>query len=223
MDSSIKNCIINVSIGGWYPKGAARLERSLNYHGFNGDFLSWDKWPNKKFPKSDIYAIKCAAFYEAIKKGYTHILWLDSSVFAINDPNKLFDIINEDGYYFWKTGFNCRQESSDKCIDYFGVHPDTAWEWSGCSGSMMGVNMGNPLAQQFIEQWFQSCKDGIFVGSREHDNQSEDPRFLFHRQDQACASIILNKLEMKIHEPGVYSSYYEPKMNDSVIFAMRGM
>jgi len=105
----------------------------------------------------------------------------------------------------------------------FAVDRDEAEGMPDCSTSMFGVNLNNPLAQTFIDKFLEAAEYGGFEGSREHDNQSKDPRFLFHRQDQACASIILNKLGMKMYEPGIYSSYYEPKMNDSVIFVMRGM
>lgn len=40
---------------------------------------------------------------------------------------------------------------------------------------------------------------GLSRGSRLHDNQSSDPRFLFHRQDQSC-------LNLSIHEAGVINT-----------------
>jgi hypothetical protein len=222
MESKIKHCIINASNGnGWYPRGTARLKRSLIEHGFNGDILTWYDWPNDNLDKTTPYNVKVCAFEEAIKLGYTHILWLDCSVWAIGDPNKLFDVINEHGYYFWPSGYNCAQVCSDKCLDYFGVNRDIAEGYSDCSTSMFGVNLDNPIAKEFIERWIKSAYDGAFKGSRNHDNQSKDKRFMFHRQDQSCASIILNQLEMKITPANIYSSYYSPQQNESIIFTMR--
>jgi hypothetical protein len=224
MESKIKACIISAGIGSWYYKGVERLHKSLIYNGFNWDILTWIDWPNMNFGTGNNYNVKAAAFQEAIKKGYTHILWLDASVWAIKDPNPIFDIINEQGYYFWSNGYNCAQECSDSCLHYFEVSRDQAEKMPVASTSMFGVNLTNPIGKEFIERFIQAAKDGVFNGSRFHDNQSSDPRFLHHRQDQSAASIILNQLGCKIHEPGQFSMYYQEKnIPDSVIFFMRGM
>jgi hypothetical protein len=224
MESKIKACIINAAIGSWYPQGQKRLVKSLNFHGFNWDVLTWDDWPNQSFGTQNNYNVKASAFEEAIKQGYTHILWLDCSVWAIKDPNPIFDIINEQGYYFWPNGYNCAEECSDKCLDYFNVSRDLAETWKIASTSMFGINITNPIGKEFIDRFLQSAKDGVFDGSRFHDGQSKDYRFLHHRQDQSAASIILNQLECKIHEPGDLSMYAGNYMiPESVIFLMRGM
>jgi len=223
MESGINAVIINAAIGSWYPVGQKRLIRSLIEHGWNWDIMTWKDWPNSNFDMSCNYNVKAAAFQEAIENDYTHMLWLDSSVWAIKDPNPIMDIINEDGYYFWANGYNCAQECSDKCLEYFGVTRDEAEKMPVASTSMFGVNISNPIGKEFIERWIQSALDGVFHGSRFHDNQSQDPRFLWHRQDQSAASIILNQLDCKIYDPGQYSSYYEPVIPESVLFTMRGM
>jgi hypothetical protein len=224
MESNFKYCIINASTGdSWYPKGSRRLKNSLNYHGFAGDVLTWDKWPNNDFDKSCPYNIKASAFMEAIKLGYTHILWVDCSGWAIKDPIKLLDIVNEDGYYFWRSGTNSAQTCSDNCLNYFGISRDEAEAFEDCSSGIMGVNLFNPKAKEFIEKWIESARAGVFNGSRLHDNQSKDKRFLFHRQDQSAASVIINKMKLKLHDPGIHISYYQKEVNESVIFLLRGL
>jgi hypothetical protein len=223
MESKVKACVINAAIGSWYPEGQKRLKQSLIHHGFNWDILTWTDWPNDSFDKSCNYNVKAAAFEEAIKQGYTHILWLDASVWAVKDPNPIFDIINETGYYFWANGYNCAQECSDICLHYFELSRDQAEQMPIASTSMFGVNINNPIGKEFIERFLQSAKDRVFHGSRFHDNQSSDPRFLWHRQDQSAASIIANQLGCKIHNPRDLSSYYETQLPESVIFTMRGM
>lgn len=225
MDSKTKHCIINGHDNrGWYQQGAKRLERSLVYHGFNGDFISLDYSEHKDYDETCPYTLKAIALERAINKGYKRIMWLDCSVWAINDPNPIFDVITHEGWYFWKSGYNCAQSCSDKCLEYFKASRDEAEKMIECSTSMFGLNMDNPKSIEFAKRFIQSSKDGAFHGSRLHDNQSEDKRFLFHRQDQSAASIILNQLEMTIHEPNIYSCYYDAKnMNESIIFTMRGM
>jgi hypothetical protein len=223
MESYVRHAIVNAAIGSWYPKGQKRLIGSLVYHGFNGEILTWEDWPNDNYDKSCNYNVKAATFEESIKLGFTHLLWLDASVWALKDPNPIFDIINEKGYYFWANGYNCAEECSDSCLDYFKVSRDEAEKMLIASTSMFGVNITNPIGKEFIERFIQSAKDKVFHGSRVHDNQSSDPRFLWHRQDQSAASIIANQLGCEIHKPGDLSSYYEPQMPESVIFTMRGM
>lgn len=223
----IKNraVVINACVGeGWYPKGSERLKNSLVHHGWAGDVLQWiNEWPNDNYDKSCPYNVKAAAFEEAINQGYTHILWLDSSVWAIKQIMPIFDIINEDGYYFWKSGYNCAQVCSDKCLEYFKTDRNKAEKYKDSSTSMMGVNMANPQGNEFITRWIQSAKDGVFSGSRFHDGQSQDTRFLFHRQDQSAASMIIGDMNLKMHNPNRYSAYYETHMNDSVILCMQGI
>lgn len=42
-------------------------------------------------------------------------------------------------------------------------------------------------------------------------------------QDQACASMVINKMGLFIDRPNILCGYYDANMNDSVIFAYRGM
>lgn len=223
MELQNKHCIINASNGnGWYPRGTKRLKNSLIHHGFNGDVLSWYDWPNDEFDKSCPYNIKASAFVEAIRLGYTHILWLDCSVWAVGDINKIFDTINEQGYYLQCSGYNCAQTCNDDSLKYFALTRDSAEKINDCSSAVLGVNLRDDKGKVFMETFIQSARDGIFKGSRLHDNQSIDPRFLFHRQDQSCASLIAGILGMEFNNEK-YAEYYSEKLNESTILTMRGM
>lgn len=227
----VRVCILNASNGiRWYPIGSHRLKRSLIHHGYAHDLLFFNKWPNNEFDKMCPYNIKAAAFHEALKRNYDIILWADCSVWAINYPYDLIDIINTDGYYFWTANNsiqskinNCAQTCSDKCLDYFNVDRDTAETYTDVAAALFGIHTRNEIASQFINAWIQSARDGQFSGSREHAGQSSDPRFLFHRQDQSCASIIVNKLGLKIHNEGEHVQLYKKDIPDNIIFTLRGL
>lgn len=226
MESSVKHCVINAGFGGWYPEGSKRLERSLIYHGFTGDILIWNGWPNDNYDKSCIYNIKAAAFEEAIKLGYTHIFWMDCSTWIIKDMAPLFDIINEKGWYITSSGYNCAQTCNDKSLKYFGLTRNEAEAMPDTSTCCFGINYQNPKGEQFINQFIQSAKDGIFGGSRLHDGQSSDPRFMFHRQDQSVASLLAGKLEMNLVPINVEICYYADMakpLPESAIVTLRGM
>lgn len=225
MESSVKACIINASWGGWYHKGSDRLKQSLIYHGFHHDILIWkNEKINYYFDESQPYTIKLAALHEAINLGYTHILWLDSSVWALQNPEKIFDIINEEGGYFWKSGFNMAQCSSDSDLYFANWSRDYAETLPELSSSMFGLNLNNPNSKEFVKVFTEAKNHGVFGTSRYHDNGSSDSRFLHARQDQTAASIAFYKSGFnKMYDPSIYSEYYSDNINKSVIFTMRGM
>ncbi len=224
MDSNTKHCIINsFTNDGWYKRGSERLKNSLIHHGYSGDIIIYEGFANDNYDKLCKYNVKAAAFEETIKKGYTHLLWLDCSVWALKNPDAIFDVINQEGYYFWKSGYNCAQTCNDNSLNYFDLSRDEAEKMPDCSTSMFGVNLSNPKAMEFITRFINACKDGVAVGSRFHDGQSKDERFLFHRQEQSVASLLIGLMGLRMHDPAEYSIYYQQEMPDSVIFTMRGM
>lgn len=220
-----KAVIINACVGGgWYPAGSKRLANSLNHVGWAGSVLQWvDKWPNFEFDQSCKYHVKAAAFAEAIKQGFTHILWCDSSAWAIADPMPIFDYINENGYFFWQSGYNCAQVSSDKSLQILGLNRDQVECWPDVSSSIMGVNVTSDIGFQFINDWLLAAHKGVFKGSRLHGNQSADPRFLFHRQDQTAASLIAGKMGLKTTLPNEYCGYYSQNNFEKLCFFLRGI
>lgn len=231
MDARTRVCIINASTGnGWYPMGSLRLQRSLIYHGYAHDMLFWNAWPNYEFDLKCPYNVKAAAFVEALKLNYDVILWLDSSAWAVNNPYLLLDKIVQDGYFFnriiypgFSTYLKCSQTCSDSCLEYFNVTRDEADSYYDILTGCFGIHTHNQQAMEFIKEWINAARNGQFSGSRDHANQSSDPRFLFHRQDQSCASIIANKMGLKITEGSDALVYYTQNMPASAVFAFRGL
>lgn len=194
-----KAAIISAGIGGWYAQGVKRLEQSLNFNGWAGNTLTWkDEYPPNSHRHEDFpYYMKIAAFEEALRQGYTHILWLDASFWAVKNPMKMFDLINEQGYYFFSSGYNLAQSVNDTALQYVNLSRDEAekvTEWaSGC----VGINFENEAGKSLYTRWKQLMDAGLSKGSRLHDNQSADERFLFHRQDQSCLSLACWELDLK--------------------------
>lgn len=231
MELTIPHAIVNASVNlnphpVWYPMGTKRLEKSLNYHGETADFLTWEnKWPVSGYDETNPYNIKISCIEQAVKLGYKRILWADCSFYAIKHTMPMWDEINHYGYFFWRSGFTCDQVCSDKCLDYFGVTRDKAAQWQDCSTSLVGINLDNPFGLEFWQRWKQAAKDGMFDGSRTHDiRDSADPRFLHARQDQQCASIIINQMELTMRDAGYLCSVYNHNnMPDTTCFVMMGL
>jgi hypothetical protein len=199
MENLNRAVIISAGIGGWYGQGVQRLERSLIFEGWGGNILTWkDDYPPDSHRHEDVpYYMKIAAFEEALRQGYTYILWVDASFWAVKRPDKMFDLINDQGYYFFSSGYNLAQSVNDTALEYVELSRDVAEginEWaSGC----VGINFNNDDGKNLYNRWKQLMDAGLSKGSRLHDNQSADPRFLFHRQDQSCLSLAIWELGLK--------------------------
>ena len=226
MENISKAVIISAGIGGWYSQGVERLERSLNFEGWAGGIITWkDEYPEKSHRHEDFpYYMKIAAFEEALNKGYTHILWVDSSFWAVKNPMKMFDLINEQGYYFFSSGYNLAQSVNDTALAHVGMSRDEAEninEWaSGC----VGINFNNDEGKMLYDKWKEFMDAGLSKGSRLHDNQSSDKRFLFHRQDQSCLSLAIWGLGLKNEKGLDMVSYKGTGYNENeLIFFIGGI
>ena len=221
-----KICIISAGIGYWYAKGVERLERTLNYNGFPGDIITWkDCYPPNSHIHNEVpYYFKIAAFEWALYRGYTHILWCDASFCAIRNPIPLFDLINDQGYYMFSICYNVAQTVNDTALFHLNitrdeVEPFTEWA-SGC----VGFNFANPDAKNIYKLWKDYMDAGLSKGGRLHDNQSNDPRFKFHRQDQSCLSLAMFQLKLRNERGLDYVAYYGTNHNpDEVLFFIQGI
>lgn len=218
--------IVNGSNGMyWYPRGSERLEQSLINVGWN-NYKIFNNYPNEYYDKECPYTIKASIIHEVLDsyKYLKKVLWVDCSVWAIKNPQPIFDIIAKDGYYFWSSGFNAAQTCSDKCLDYFNLNRNEAENFEDCCTAIFGFDLDNPVGYLFIKQWLEAAKNKVFHGSRYHDGQSKDKRFLFHRQDQSAATCIIGKSGLKIHKQKEHCMYdVDGEANENIIFKMRGM
>ena len=199
--------IINVAIGPQYERGQLRLDRSLSQH-YPGRMLSWIGWPPWEGAKANPYVSKAAAFQEAIAKGYTTILWLDASCIVTGYLAPLFEDIEREGVYLPTSGYNCAQTGNDRILEYFGIARDQAEIIADAATGCFGICTKHPKGQAFARMFIQAAKDGQFDGSRVHDGQSQDPRFLFHRQDQSAAGLIAHFLNIEKHPFGHRCGYF---------------
>jgi hypothetical protein len=206
-----KPAIINVGVGGWYKAGSERLERSLIFNGYPGDMLFWrNEYPPGSPSHSDNpYAFKIYAFKEAFKRGYKVVVWLDCSLWAIQNPMPVFDIVADKGLFAFRSGYNCAQTCSDKLLAAAGISRDEAEKIPETATGIVGINIDNPDGRMVFDIWAYYCESGLFKNSRYHDeNDSKDPRFLFGRQDQSAFSIALYKAGVSfLYED--YVAYYK--------------
>lgn len=224
--SNNKSVIISVGIGGWYAQGVRRLERSLNFECWGGDILTWkDEYPPNSHSHNDVpYYFKIAAFDEALRRGYRNIMWCDASFVAVKNPTPIFDLIASQGVYFFRSGYNLAQSVSDNALYGAGVTRDEAAQAHEYASGCVALNFDNPDGKHLYDKWKEYMEAGLSKGSRLHDNQSSDPRFLHHRQDQSCLSLAAMKLGIKNTSLYDAVAYKNTNFNpEQIIFFIEGM
>lgn len=193
-----KPAIISAGIGGHYVAGIDRLERSLYYEGWAGDMKFWrNEYPIgcPEHGGDGQYNFKPFCFNEMFSQSYKIVCWMDASFFCVKNPMPLFDYVNDNGIYFFKSGYSLAETATDRLLNYAGVTRDELVDVSEFATGLIGINIDNPKGKEFFSQWHQYMMDGMFGGNRIHDlNDSADSRFKFSRQDQSAASIILYKM-----------------------------
>lgn len=224
MELHNKPCIISCGIGSGYSAGVDRLQRSLEYNGYLGDTMFWKDYPEgcPKHEGSGQYNFKVYCFNEAMKRGYKVILWLDASFYPIKDPMPIFDYINDNGLYFFKSGYPISATATDNLLG--GIPRESLQNVPEFATGAVGLNLNNPTGREFLGKWYSLMQAGYFGGSRTHDKtDSKHPLFKFSRQDQSAASMILHGMGITTAgEDKNWVSYY-PTVTDDTIFFIKGV
>ena len=224
-----KPIIISAGIGGHYVSGIDRLERSLIYEGWAGDMRFWrNEYPIgcPEHGGDGQYNFKPFCFQEVFNNGYKVVVWADASFWNVKNPMPLFDYVNDNGLYFFKSGYSLAETATDKLLDFSGVTREELVNVSEFATGLIGINIDNPKGKEFFEQWEYYRKNGMFGGSRVHDlNDSQHPLFKFSRQDQSAASMILYKMGIKTAgEDRDYQAYKDTGHNPKeVLFFIGGI
>lgn len=196
-----KAIIISCGVGhGHYHVGIDRLAKSLNFVGWAGETNLRKDYPANcpEHLGDGQYNFKVHCFQEAFDAGFEVVIWCDSSLYAVENPMPLFDYVNDNGLYFFKSGYSLAQTATDKLCNYAGVVREGLVDVSEFATGLIGINIKNPLGQGFFNMWKQYMEDGLFGGNRVHDtNDSTHPLFLFSREDQSAASMVLHKMGIK--------------------------
>lgn len=199
----MKKCIINfVTNWSWYPKGQQRLKKSFLDRGYDGDFLLFigEKSLGCPLHKKIPYAFKAHAFRKAQEKGYDVILWADASIYLQLDSSKVFDTIENVGYWLMRNGWSSGEWCADTALAPLGITREESFIYPHIMASVMGFDLRHPECVKFLDEYYERANDGItFVGAWGNKNKevSNDPRVLGHRHDQTAASIIAWRLGMR--------------------------
>lgn len=179
-----------------YHKGQERLIQTLKKH-CKQDVITFDseKQVHAKYHKQSMYGFKPKAFLKLHKMGYTSILWLDASMYVIKGLTPIFKEIEKTGYFFQDSGWVNSDFTPDNVKQYMGTDKGKM-----ISSGVVGLDLNNELAMEFLKRWDKASEDGMFNGSYEN-----------HRHDQTLASLIIEDMKLKITPNNTFWQYGKPE------------
>jgi hypothetical protein len=225
----MKYCVVNFgSRRSWYPDGQARLRKSFEDNGYEGDFKFFHDEHELECPAhSEVpYAFKPYSIKWAKDHGYDRVIWCDCSIALIKPFSRIEKQLDEVGYYLIDNyGFNTGQWCSDAALKTLEITRDESFNIPHLSASVMAFDFTRPICITWLEQYFARSNDGSFRGEWENNNQnvSIDHRVKGHRHDQTAASVIAHKLGMNEWQKGCLR-YYDPGLGDApdnIVFVLR--
>jgi hypothetical protein len=167
--------------------------------------------------------------------GYTQILWVDSSFWAIKSIDFLFELLAELGNLFQNTNQKLGTWCSDRALSKFGIDRDLAFNINLYSAGFTGLDLSFKKSDAFLTEWYNYANDGVsFHGAWNNKDNcvSTNTRVAGHRHDMSVASFLAYKLEMPLVPNNTYFAYYswyEKYENDkkfdtsNICFLARGM
>lgn len=177
----------------------------------NGQLIHCGSWPKtKRYGKSQSqkknpYQFKPFAIMAAIEKGYTQIIWCDSTIKIHKSPDHLWPLVSKQGITTWNNlGFPLEEWVTDKALEWCNADASGMNQIMACC---IMFDLTNPITLGIVHEWIQSSIDGCFKATT-----SSNPKFRESRHDQAMLSLLLNVHGIKINEYGdlAYPNY-QPK------------
>ena len=220
----VSTCIVNVAVGAYLPS-QERLAQSLKDVGYEGATMFW----TGEFPAGcpghlEVpYAFKTFALTEAKKAGHEIALWVDSSLYAVQNPQPVFSWIEEHGHLFELAGHWLGTWCTDAFLEKNEITRDEAMVIPMYSAGFTGLDLRLPRSREFLRQWHKMAVDGVsFIGPWQ--GKSNDPRYQGHRHDMSAASLLAYRLGMKLTDPRfmVYADY-TPNPSAGAVFLCKGI
>jgi len=214
-----KRCILNVATGRYVPL-QARLVTSLSRQKWTGGLITWRDGLPSGSPTHEAapYAFKLYAISEALRRGYTSLLWLDAPCVAAQALDPVFEAIERDGHCLVTGGERLGNWASDACLRAFGIARDQAMEMALLNGAFIGLDLEHARSREWYRRIVQQCEAGLFAGAaltehapaevrarnvdKDTGHLSDDPRCWGHRHDEAVGSCLAHLLGLEFRPLG---------------------
>ena len=196
-------CIISCAVdNGHRPYQELLREQRLTHQRICPEIprLDWTgKWPPGARPHtSSQYGFKVFAFAEAFRQNYDLVLWLDSCITLLRHPQKLFEMVESDGYLIQHGGALLEGSIRPDLLRHLGA--TVAPDWCIASGQIVGFNRHHATGMSLYKRW----------SELEAGNWFNEGSFPFHRTDEACLGLILQRDGLPFSRPTGHYTEADP-------------
>jgi len=221
-------CVVSVATGPHYVENLDRLMASEfmmpPYFKAGCQKMYWrDSLPDGSPMHDSVpYGFKYAAIEEALTRGASSILWLDSSTIILKPLDPIWELIESQGYWFSRNyDYTNGQFCSDEANAIMGTSREAAFGVPHCVASCFGLDMRSKIATVFMAAWKDWAQQGAFKGDRGNlSGVSDAHTYQGHRNDQAVASQIIADLGMKMTDPPDYFAEQGAPRNERTILTL---
>jgi len=204
--------LLNVAIGGDYPKGQQRMLASLPER-FDGKVLTWtDGYPPQSPSQEEVpYGFKMYAIREAERQGAECVIWVDSGVEAYKPLTPLLQEVEELGYGMCYVGANLLERCKDSLLAKWQLSREAAAGIILICGSVYLFDLTNPMTRDLLNAWEAMMLDGDWngphknsaspgepLGGRTYGHCSNDPRCSGHSHDETSIALLAWKRKLSI-------------------------
>lgn len=242
--------IATVALGGWYPRGVARMIQSFEKEAPNYTLSAYVNVLPFGAPSSVIengwdytgYCAKPFALLAQMEKDVDIGILLDAAFYPIRHIGPLVEHIANTGYYFCRNGFNVGEWSSDRALERLGPSREQAFHIPEISSYCVGLNFRDSRSVELLSYWCALAGDRLtFPGfhtnslyasekpmpggtGRNRGPCSDDPRVMGHRHDQTALSVIAHRLGMReLIERPQFTAYLGHETNETVLVNHGGL
>lgn len=217
---------------GHYVLGLRRL-KSLLPPGV--DFLGWaNEMPPESPPHKAVpYAFKAFAIAEAIRQGYSTVLWADACIVPDEDLAPLWERIERDGYWMSRNGWANHEWTCDAVYPLLGVTREENKQIPHVVATTFGLCLKHEAARAFAAEYLRYAKNGAFCGPWMNKNHPDyahhavnercapcgPPTTRGHRHDQTAASLLAYRLGWKLTDPPEIFAYKNGETEQTLLVA----
>lgn len=240
-DAVQKVMILNVAIGGWYPRGLARMIQQFREVSPGYDITSWvNCYPpgtptEAEYPQDGYnyrpYIAKPFAMAYALDQGADIAILLDAAFYPVRDIFPLVEHTAQVGYYLCRNGNMMGEWSSDECLRIMGLSRSQAMAIEEVSSYCVGLNFAHhevafdcqTLAQRWALYWraipgphTNECH--ATERGRNRGFCSKYPKVKGHRHDQSTLSILAHQCGMdKLIARPQFTAYLGQETEETVL------
>lgn len=243
----MKKCLISFSSQGRenYNKAMLNLIKSTKNH-WDGDYIMYsldgyvdeyqgvkinigsypypERFPDRYNHAEVPYQFKVNLFQIAKEQGYEQVIWCDSTIRMLKNPQGLLDHAKEHGLaVFDNLGHPLKYWISDACVNRIGLTPEELEVCPQIMACVIVFDFTNPKGEKVFERWIEASRDGY---SFQNGYGSTREGFRAHRHDQASLSGICFQEGIPLLPYGnlVYPPHHETKeYGNNIYFLNKGV